>query len=200
MIKKEVKIADLIDETIFNMGNQRHIQMTNEEKAYLNAHFEPFEINKGKLILTKGEEINYLYYLEKGHIRLWFPDKKQREITAQFIKSKEFVNFFLSHEKHHAYYHAKAFTTCKLWKLSKTNLLYLYDHSINFNKLARAHMEKGIIHKIRREEKFHTLNAQERYQLLLETEKWLLQIMPLKDIASYLGITPQALSHIRRKI
>ena len=61
-------------------------------------------------------------------------------------------------------------------------------------------MEKGIIHKIRREEKFHTLNAQERYQLLLETEKWLLQIMPLKDIASYLGITPQALSHIRRKI
>lgn len=98
-------IATLIDETLMVMGAHLHVRMTDEEKAYLDAHFELIHIKKGEHLVTRGEEVCYLYYLESGIVRLWFPDKENREISARFIQAKEFINFFLSHEEHHAHRH-----------------------------------------------------------------------------------------------
>jgi CRP/FNR family transcriptional regulator, anaerobic regulatory protein len=105
-------IATLIDETLMVMGAHLHVRMTDEEKAYLDAHFELIHIKKGEHLVTRGEEVCYLYYLESGIVRLWFPDKENREISARFIQAKEFINFFLSHEEHHAHYNIKALEPC----------------------------------------------------------------------------------------
>lgn len=193
-------IATLIDETLMVMGAHLHVRMTDEEKAYLDAHFELIHIKKGEHLVTRGEEVCYLYYLESGIVRLWFPDKENREISARFIQAKEFINFFLSHEEHHAHYNIKALEPCKIWRLPKKDLHQLYELSINFNKLARIHLVRSINRKIIREEEFYTLDAEARYKALLANEKWLLRSIPLKDIASYIGITPQALSNIRKRI
>ena len=193
-------IATLIDETLMVMGTHLHVRMTDEEKAYLDAHFELIHIKKGEHLVTRGEEVCYLYYLESGIVRLWFPDKENREISARFIQAKEFINFFLSHEEHHAHYNIKALEPCKIWRLPKKDLHQLYELSINFNKLARIHLVRSINRKIIREEEFYTLDAEARYKALLANEKWLLRSIPLKDIASYIGITPQALSNIRKRI
>ncbi|WP_075967742.1 Crp/Fnr family transcriptional regulator [Parabacteroides massiliensis] len=194
------KIASLINETLTAMNAHHHVRMTDEEWAYLDAHFEFIHIKKGEHLITRGEEVCYLYYLESGIVRLWFPNKENREISARFIQAKEFINFFLSHEEHYAHYNVKALEECKVWRLSKKDLHQLYELSINFNKLARMHLEKSINCKIKREEDFHTLDAEARYKTLLANEKWLLRSIPLKDIASYIGITPQALSNIRKRI
>lgn len=84
-------IATLIDETLMVMGAHLHVRMTDEEKAYLDAHFELIHIKKGEHLVTRGEEVCYLYYLESGIVRLWFPDKENREISARFIQAKEFI-------------------------------------------------------------------------------------------------------------
>ena len=144
--------------------------------------------------------MKYLYYLEAGTIRLSFPDKEKREISARFIEPKEFINFSLSHKEQLSHYNMKALEHCKVWRLPKRDLQRLYDLSINFNKLARLHLEKSINHKIKREEDFHKLNAEERYKKLMANERWMFRSIPLKDIASYIGITPQALSNIRKRI
>lgn len=199
-MKKEIAIANLIDETILKMGIHSHVRMTEGEKAFINEHFEPMTVKKGEHIVNRGEEVHYLYYLEKGNTKLWFPDKDNREITAKFIEEKEFINFFLSHNTHYAYYNVKALSPCRIWRMRKNKLHDFYELSFSFNKLARIHLERSIIHKIERENGFHTLSAEERYKRLLETERWLLQYFSLKDIASYLGITPQALSNVRKRI
>ena len=95
-MKREIAIAKLIDETILKMGAHSHVQMSEGEKAFINEHFEPITVKKGEHVVNKGEEVLYLYYLEKGNIKLWFPDKENREITAKFVEEKEFINFFLS--------------------------------------------------------------------------------------------------------
>ena len=140
-------IATLIDETLMVMGAHLHVRMTDEEKAYLDAHFELIHIKKGEHLVTRGEEVCYLYYLESGIVRLWFPDKENREISARFIQAKEFINFFLSHEEHHAHYNIKALEPCKIWRLPKKDLHQLYELSINFNKLARIHLVRSINRK-----------------------------------------------------
>ncbi|MFR8642063.1 MAG: cyclic nucleotide-binding domain-containing protein [Phocaeicola vulgatus] len=76
------------------MNAHLHVQMTNEEKAYLDAHFELIQIKKGEHLMNRGDEVCYLYYLEAGTIQLSFPDKGKREISARFIEPKEFINFF----------------------------------------------------------------------------------------------------------
>lgn len=52
-----------------------------------------YPYQKGEHLVTRGEEVCYLYYLESGIVRLWFPDKENREISARFIQAKEFINF-----------------------------------------------------------------------------------------------------------
>mgnify|MGYP000276667375 CR=1 FL=1 len=180
------KIASLIDETLMAMNAHLHVQMTHEEKAYLDAHFELIHIKKGEYLMNRGDEVDYLYYLEAGTIRLSFPDKEKREISARFIEPKEFINFSLSHKEQLSHYNMKALEHCKVWRLPKRDLQRLYDLSIN--------------HKIKREEDFHKLNAEERYKKLMANERWMFRSIPLKDIASYIGITPQALSNIRKRI
>lgn len=200
LILMDQQIATLIDETLLAMDAHLHVRMTNEEKAYLNEHFELIHVKKGEHLVNRGDEVCYLYYLEAGTVKLWFPDKEGREISVRFIEQKEFINFFLSHDEHLAHHNVKALEHCKVWRLPKQQLQQLYNLSINFNKLARIHLEKAINRKIKREEDFHKLDAEERYRKLMNDERWLLFSIPLKDIASYIGITPQALSNIRKRI
>ena len=77
-------IATLIDETLMVMGAHLHVRMTDEEKAYLDAHFELIHIKKGEHLVTRGEEVCYLYYLESGIVRLWFPDKENRDFSTVY--------------------------------------------------------------------------------------------------------------------
>lgn len=107
------KIASLIDETLMAMNAHLHVQMTHEEKAYLDAHFELIHIKKGEYLMNRGDEVDYLYYLEAGTIRLSFPDKEKREISARFIEPKEFINFSLSHKEQLSHYNMKALEHCK---------------------------------------------------------------------------------------
>ena len=81
-------IATLIDETLMVMGAHLHVRMTDEEKAYLDAHFELIHIKKGEHLVTRGEEVCYLYYLESGIVRLWFPDKENREISRHWSHAR----------------------------------------------------------------------------------------------------------------
>ena len=54
------KIASLIDETLMAMNAHLHVQMTHEEKAYLDAHFELIHIKKGEYLMNRGDEVPLL--------------------------------------------------------------------------------------------------------------------------------------------
>lgn len=76
----------------------------------------------------------------------------------------------------------------------------LYDESLNTNKIARIVLEDVFTRKIKREITLLKLSPEDRYQELMKYHKQLIHNIPLKHLASYLGITPQALSRIRGRI
>lgn len=90
------KIASLIDETLMAMNAHLHVQMTNEEKAYLDAHFELIHIKKGEHLMNRGDEVCYLYYLEAGTIRLSFPDKEKEKFRHGLSSRKSLLIFPLT--------------------------------------------------------------------------------------------------------
>ena len=195
------KITRLIEETIEKMGAFEHINFTPEEKIYFEDNFELFHLKKGHYLITKNEQVEYFYYLEEGILNICFPDSKGGFINVRFMDDKAFINpFFLHNPEHKACYSIKANTNCKIWKMKKHKAYEMFGESFNFCKLAIFHLEKSLIHRIEREEGIHCMTADQRYEKVLNKEKWLFKHVPLKEIARYIGITPQALSKARKKI
>ena len=91
-------------------------------------------------------------------------------------------------------------TDMVLWRATHDSFLHFFEHSSIRNFLGRISAEALYLSKAGRELSLLTESAEERYLKLLKTDKNLLQKVPLKYIASYIGVTPQALSRIRKRI
>lgn len=195
------KITRLIEETIEKMGISEHINFSPKEKIFFEDNFELFHLKQGHYLITKNELVEYFYYLEEGILNICFPDSKGGFINVRFMDDKAFINpFFLHNPEHKACYSIKANTNCKIWKMKKHKAYEMFGESFNFCKLTIFHLEKSLIHRIEREEGIHCMTADQRYEKVLNKEKWLFKHVPLKEIARYIGITPQALSKARKKI
>ena len=84
-----------------------------------------------------------------------------------------------------------------VWRVHYDDLQMLYKtHSVG-NLIGRLTVEKLYVEKLNREFSLLSETAEERY---LKEQPDLFQRLPLKHIASYMGITPQALSRIRKRI
>ena len=79
-------------------------------------------------------------------------------------------------------------------------MVNLYETSLNINKIARIVLEDALVRKINREIQLLGLSCEEIYKELMTKNKDFIQQIPLKYIASYIGVAPQTLSQIRKKI
>jgi len=90
--------------------------------------------------------------------------------------------------------------TAEIIAINATKLFALYDQYSAIERLFRKIFEQGYVETVNRLESLQFYAAEERYTRLLEEMPELLQRVPLKYIASYLGITQVSLSRIRATI
>ena len=91
-------------------------------------------------------------------------------------------------------------TSCNLAIIEYSDLRLAYQHSLIANKLGRIATEKLYIRRVEREKMLFTKGAKDAYSELLEKYPEFLEHITLKDIAKYLGITPESLSRIRKSL
>ena len=87
-----------------------------------------------------------------------------------------------------------------MWEISNNDLQEVYERTKKGNLVGRKMAEKMFLIKSKRELSLLNKTAEERYLDLFSDRPKLLKQIPLKYIASYIGITPQALSRIRKRI
>lgn len=198
-----VNVTRMIEDVVNEQHPRIKLRFTQEEKEFLLTHLKKQVITKGSILLKKGEKEKSLYFLERGLMRIWIPapDNDLKEYTVRFIHERQFLNFYYA-MKHNepAMANIEATSDCVIWKINRASLKYLMDNSLNANKMARVYLEKMIDYNIKREIAFLTQSPEERYINLLSDERKLVLTTPLKQLASYIGITPQALSNIRKRI
>lgn len=73
----------------------------------------------------------------------------------------------------------QALTNCTIWKLAKQDLAYLYETSLNINKIARIVIEDALVRKISRETQLLGLSCEEIYKELMTKNKDFIQQVPL---------------------
>ena len=177
------------------------IQIDEADRSLIASLLKPKEIEKGTILLKQGDVEKSIAYIEKGIFRYYSIDQNGKDISILFTFENWFVgevSSFLTQSP--SYCFIEALTEAKIWQLSYDNLQKLYLHTTVGDRFGRIMMEQLYIRKAERERNLLMMSAEERYLHLMRQAPHILQNIPLKYIASYLGITPQALSRIRKNI
>lgn len=188
----------------------KHIKEYLEEIASVNDkdwHFFSSRLSKVKIpkktkLLKLGEIENYLSFIEKGIVRFVIPNiDKEKETTFGFSFENEFIcayDSFLTRTP--SLYETETLTDTTLWRISHEDLQDVYRETTIGNLIGRFSSERLFLIKSKREQSLLNDTAEQRYLNLFVERPNLLKDVSLKYIASYIGVTPQALSRIRKRI
>lgn len=156
-----------------------------------------------KTVFLKVNDIeNYISFIESGVVRLYMPkDNIDKEITFGFSFENQFISAydsFLTQEP--SAYQLQALTETTLLSITYHDLQAVYKTTQIGNLIGRLTAERLFLIKSKREQNLLILNAEERYMKLFKERPELLKVIPLKYISSYIGVTAQALSRIRKRV
>lgn len=171
----------------------------NSELKIIMPYFEPKKIKKTTL-LEIGKVSNEVFYLIKGCIRLYC-EKDGEELSTYFFTENMFAGLydsFLSRKPSKVA--IETLEECKVLILTHKGQEKLYEISPKMNEFIRKAIEQRFIllHDLFIS---YLLNSpEERYLMLQKDRPELLQRIPQRQIASYIGVTPVSLSRIRNRV
>ena len=163
------------------------------------SKLEAITIPKNTIILNQGEVEGYVSIIEEGIVR-FFIEGGGTETTFGFSFEGHFFSAYDSfiYQKPCSY-QIETITETKIWRMSYKNLNILYDNTREGNVIGRQIAEQFFVGKQNRELRLLTKTAEDLYYDLFKSQPQMIKEIPLKYIASYIGITPQALSRIRSR-
>lgn len=155
---------------------------------------------KGHLLIKEGDYVKDCFFLIKGCVRQ-FQLIDGSEKTTAFYTDGQGVSAFTSMSKKVASNHYfECLEDCDLAVISIEKELELYKKYPNFESLSRAGMERQLGEYQDMMAKFITLKPEDRYLDLLKNRPELINRVPQYHLASYLGVSPETLSRIRKRI
>lgn len=169
-------------------------------QTIVQAH-QKVRFKKGDFFLKEGQVSNAYHCVELGLIRSYVYDFNGNDITTGFIGKDEIAIDVVSlfHQKPTVEYF-QALTDGECYKISLNDFQELYHSIKGLNEWGRAWMSESLFDLKQRTISMITDSASERYQALQSQHPQILQLAPLKHIASYLGITDTSLSRIRKEL
>ncbi|HTF81681.1 MAG TPA: Crp/Fnr family transcriptional regulator [Cytophagales bacterium] len=154
-------------------------------------------LKKGQHFLRQDEVCKRLGFIIKGYMRVYFLANGE-EITKDFNFEDSFCGSYASFAQQQASrFNVVAMENATVCTLSRDGLFALYDKYPSIQKVGRISMEQMFIRKEQRESAFLLDPAQKRYEDLIASHPKIEQRVPLKYLASYLGIRAETLSRIR---
>ena len=174
--------------------------LSENEKMDIESSFPIETYEKGTLLLREGQIASNAYYVIQGFIREYQIVDGEEKTTAFYFESQSAVNFnSLANQTP-----SKSNFVCGertiLAVLNAKKEKELYKKYPRFEAFCRTGMEKMIGVKHDQLSELIILKPEKRYKKLQQESPHLLKRVPQHQIASYLGITPEALSRIRNRI
>lgn len=185
---------------LLNIISQK-VSLTRTDIDLCQKSFEPVLFPKNRIIEEAGTVPRYLYFVVKGFMRLFHYNENGDEVTTHincppgFLTSYfHFINQTLSDEN------VECITECELLRITKSNLDLLVQQSAAFKDFSIGVFQQSITYNENRSKELATLTAEQRYKKLIENYPGIIHHVPVQYIASFLGMKPESLSRIRKRM
>lgn len=179
-----------------NIG--RHITLSEEDKNIIASRFRLKETQKKEMLLQEGQTACDVAFVLSGCIRSYSIDQNGFEHILQFAPSGWWITdmySFISQRK--AYLNIEVINSGEVALLSRVDQLRLFDEVPALERYFRIITENGLVSSRQRLMDNLSLTARQRYEQFCETYPSLVNDIPQKLIASYIGVTPEFLSKMR---
>jgi len=176
-------------------------KVSDKDCARLIQLFEPLEVKKNEHLFRSGEIARYVYFIEQGCLRQYYINNNGGARTIYFKVEdgwcSELVSFL---DNKPTELRLQALEKTKLQIINQKNWIYAVTHIQSFTMgFIRAQQDTNYMLKKRLAEAT-VETPEEKYLRFIKEEPLLLQRIPLYHIATYLAMTPETLSRIRKKI
>jgi CRP-like cAMP-binding protein len=185
------KIKEIFKDVIFS----------EDEINTITSVFHKVNVTKGTILLNAGDNVHEQYYILDGCLRSYHMDINGKEHTVQFgIKDwwiSDYTAFFTSSK---ATMTIEVIQDAILYKITDKDKEYLYEQIPKIEHFFRLKLEKAFASFQKRILANLSLTAKERYLRFVETYPNIEKNIKNYHIASYLGITTESLSRIRKEL
>jgi CRP-like cAMP-binding protein len=177
-----------------------HPSVTDYGASIIADNFDFIELRKHAFVLTAGNICTDYIFLQSGIMRTFTIDSNGGDVTTNFFFAPSMVFEVSSYfQKKPSLENIQYVSDCQAWVGNYDAFQNLFHSLPEFREFGRAILVKGFVDLKERMLKTISLKAEARYELLLKTNPQVFQHVPLKHIASYLGITDTSLSRIRKE-
>jgi CRP-like cAMP-binding protein len=177
------------------------VQLDRQEIDYLESVLIPRPFRQGEIIVESGEPARYLIFANSGYLMTCYTDKDDIEHVIQFAAEGWWSGDMYSLSPSPTTpFSTKGLSDGEALLLPRLAHDYLLDHFPKFERYFRLIFHRGLMRQQLRYIEGFSTSAEERYQSFVNTYPTIIREVPQKYIASYLGITPEFLSRIRKKL
>lgn len=158
------------------------------------------KVVKGEVILHENSIKKEQFFVESGCLRSFYKAENGKEHTLQFAVKNWWISDYMTlYTNEKSVVSIESLSHSKILVLDITNLEKLYEEYPQFEAFQRRNFEKRIATLQKRILSLLTLSAAEKYNQFMKDYEVFEKVIPNYQIASYLGITPESLSRIRRE-
>lgn len=157
-------------------------------------------VKKGRVITGFGDIEQSVYFIKKGIVELSIKSYMTEKIVDFFFEREMVASLTSFLQQSNSDVQLTALVDCELDEVTHDDLMLAYANDLDINKFGRKIMEGAYIRKSNREKALLTKTAEEIYLEMFRTHPGYIAYIPVNKIAKYLGIHPESLSRIRKKL
>ena len=177
------------------------IKLTSEEAGQIESAFDRHSIPAGGYLIEEGQYCDHIAFLTKGRLRVYYHDGDANEVTCYFADPGQFISSYTSYlTRTPTREYIEAIEETDTYIIDRETMEILSEKIPKLQVFRRVIAENLYLMMERRITMLQVYSARERYEKFMEENPDLLLNVPLQYTASFLGITPQHLSRLRKKL
>jgi len=179
---------------------EKFVKIREEDWKLLENKLTVRQLRKGEFLTREGEPVNEVSFVEEGLLRMFY-HRDGKEISAQFFYPGVYMSVYDSFlTRKPARINIDALTDSTVINLNYEAVQELYEYNMEFQKFGRLIAEAILISTQKRVMSLMLDDPETRYINLVNERPKVIQTIPQYMIASYLGVTPEGLSRIKKRI
>jgi len=195
------KVIKLISFPAFFSYLESFMPFSDSEKEVIASKFSPLEIKRKHKLLTSGKVCNAYFFVVSGCFRMYGVDDKGYEHNIQFAADRDWIADIGSfYSQKPSQLNIEALESSLVLRIAQSDLYELSSSQPKLNRIFKIMIENKYIELQNRVLQNFSSTAEERYLAFLDQYPHLKNRLPNTQIASYLGITPEFLSKIRKDL